>query len=209
MDLGYFVSAVFRFVLSLFQGHNPMWSLLPISALLGVAMLWVFGRTSNQESIQRTKNRLKARMLEMRLFTDEPRLVWEAQKGLLLANLRFLGLTLRPALFLAIPMVLVFVQLEAFYGRTPLNVGQSAIVTMQMKEDLAAASSVPVLQAPDGILVESAPVRVLGERQVSWRIRPVRDVSGSLKFVLPSGTVEKQIEAGAGPRYVSDRSVSK
>jgi hypothetical protein len=147
-------------------------------------------------------------MLEMRLFTDEPVLVWEAQKDLLLANLRFLGLTLRPALFLTIPMVLIFVELEAFYGRTPLPIGQSAIVTMQMKEDFGAAPSLPVLQAPDGVVAESSPVRVAEERQISWRIRPVRAVSGSLKFVLPAGVVEKHIEAGAGPRYLSDRSVS-
>jgi hypothetical protein len=77
-----------------------------------------------------------------------------------------------------------------------------------MTEDLGADSSAPVLQAPDGVVVESAPVRVLGERQISWRIRALRNVSGTLKFILPAGVVEKQIEAGAGPRYVSDRTVS-
>jgi uncharacterized membrane protein (DUF106 family) len=147
-------------------------------------------------------------MLEMRLFTDEPSLIWQAQKTLLLANLRFLGLTLRPAVFLAIPMVVVFIQLEAFYGRAPLAIGQSAIVTMQMKNDLGNLPSIPVLQTPDGVVAEGAPVRVLEERQISWRIRPVRDVSGSLKFFLPGATAEKHIEAGTGPRYVSDRSVS-
>jgi uncharacterized membrane protein (DUF106 family) len=208
MDLGYLVSAFFRLVLSVFQRHNPMWGLLPISALLGAGMLWVFGRTSNQESIRVTKNRLKACMLEMRLFTDEPRLVWDAQKGLLLANLRFLALTLRPAVFLAIPMVLLFAQLEAFYGRAPLTVGQSAIVTVQMKQDLGGDPAVPLLQSPDGIVVEGPPVRVPGERQISWRIRAVRELSGTLKFVLPAGVAEKHVEAGVGPRYVSDRSVS-
>jgi uncharacterized membrane protein (DUF106 family) len=201
----YAVTAVFKLALSMFQRHDPMFGLIPISVLLGIGMLWVFGRTSNQEAIRAAKNKLKAYMLEMRLFTDEPSIVWQAQKGLLLANARFLGLTLRPALFLAIPMVLIFVQLESFYGRAPLAIGQSTIVTMQMRTDTGSLTPVPILELPDGVVVEGDPVRVLGERQISWRIRPLRDLSGSLRFLLPGVVVENQIEAGAGPRYVSDR----
>ena len=54
MDLWYLVSAFFRLAFSGLQGRSAIWSLLPLSVLLGAAMLWVFGRTSNQESIRRT-----------------------------------------------------------------------------------------------------------------------------------------------------------
>jgi hypothetical protein len=44
-------------------------TLIPISLLLGGAMLWVFGRTSNQKAIQAAKRRVAACLYELRLFT--------------------------------------------------------------------------------------------------------------------------------------------
>jgi len=191
-----------------FETRNAMWSLIPISILVGIGMLWVFGRTSNQKAIQATKRKLQAHLYELRLFTDEPGLVWQAQKSLLWSNFRYIGLMLVPAIFLTIPMVILFVHLEAFYGMEPLPVGREAIVTMQMAQPLDASAAAPRLEAPDGIAVETPAVRVMGEREVSWRIRPQRAVSGYLRVVLPNETVEKKIESGPGPRYLSDRRVS-
>src|ERR1039458_4644664 len=71
-------------------------TLIPIGLLLGVAMLWVFGRWSNQKAIKAAKRRVEACLYEMRLFTDEPSLVWKAQAGLLAANARYIGLMLLP-----------------------------------------------------------------------------------------------------------------
>src|ERR1022692_4687199 len=74
-------------------------TLIPIGLLLGVAMLWVFGRWSNQKAIKAAKRRVEACLYEMRLFTDEPSLVWKAQAGLLAANARYIGLMLVPGSF--------------------------------------------------------------------------------------------------------------
>ena len=186
-----------------------MLSLLPISILVGVAMLWVFRYTSNQKAREAAKRRLQACLYEMRLFTDEPALVWKAQIGLLTGNARYLGLMLLPAFILTVPMVVVFAHLEAFYGMAPLLPGSEAVVTMQMKAPLDPGGPPPGLQAPPQVSVETPAVRVLAERQVSWRIRPSAPVSGLLRITLPDGgAVEKNIEAGSGLRYLSDRRVS-
>jgi hypothetical protein len=185
-----------------------MLTLIPISLLLGVAMLWVFGRTSNQEAIRRAKRRLQSCLYEMRLFADEPSLVWKAQVGLLAANVRYIGLMLVPAIIVTIPMVVLYAHLEAWYGLAPLQLGRAALVTLQMKTPLDPAAPPPVLTAPPEITVETPPVRVFVERQVSWRIRPRAPVSGVLRIALPEGVVEKTIAAGVGRRYLSDRRVS-
>jgi hypothetical protein len=185
-----------------------MLTLIPISLLLGAAMLWVFGRTSNQKAIQAAKRRIQACLYEMRLFTDEPALVWKAQVGLLSANARYLGLMLVPAAILTIPMVLLFAQLEAWYGMAPLPLGRATLVTVQMKTPLDMAAAPPGLAGPPQIAIETPPVRVLAERQVSWRIRPQAPVSGVLRIGMPGGAVEKTIQAGAGRHYISDRRVS-
>ena len=198
------VTAVMGSILAPFSGRNPMASLIPLSLLVGIGMLWVFRLTSNQDAIRRIKARLQACLYEMRLFTDEPALIWKAQWTLMTTNARYLALMFAPALLMSVPMILLFGQLECFYGHVPLEPGREAIVTMQMKS----AAPVPELRTPDGITIESPPVRVDGGRQVSWRIRALRPVSGKMQFAFPGETVEKSVQAGAGPAYVSERRVS-
>lgn len=179
-----------------------------ISLLSGAAILWIFRLTSDQEALRRTKNRLQAHLLELRLFGDEPSLVWRAQRELLLDNLRLIRLLLWPLLVLTIPMALLFVYLDALYGHRPLVVGQAAIVTLQMKRSLDPLAPPPILQAPGAIAVETPPVRILDDRQISWRVRPLGPCSGRLQIVFPDGAVEKTIQAGAGPKFLSTRRVS-
>ena len=189
-----------------FAGHNAMLSLVPLSVLLGMGMLWVFRRTSNPESIRTVKARIHAHLYEMRLFVDEPGLVWQAQRGLMSANARYFGMMLVPALVMTVPMILILAQLECFYGYTPLEPGQAATVTVQMKS--TGVGLTPALRAPEGIVVETPPVHVDGGSEISWRIRALRPIAGNLQFVSPDGTWEKSVCAGKGPQYLSERRVS-
>jgi hypothetical protein len=59
------------------------------------------------------------------------------------------------------------------------------------------------MNVPAGIVAVTPPVRVIGERQISWRIRPTAPVSGSLHFVVDGQTLEKKIETGAGSRFIA------
>lgn len=199
--LGAILNGYFR----LFSWAHPLIGLAILSALAGVAMLWLFARTSNQAAIARTKRRVYAHLMELRLFSDEPALMWRAQKQLLASNLRYLALMLVPALAIAAPMIVLLVRLDAYYGRAPLAVGSDAIVTLETSGPLDPAAPAPSLKAPDGIAVETPAVRVAGERQVSWRVRALRPVSGKLSFAIAGGTVEKRIESGAGFRFVPGR----
>jgi len=183
-----------------------MLTLAPLSVLLGIAALWVFRRTSNQAAIRRAKAETQAHLYELRLFVDEPALIGKALWDLLLSTMRRLGLMLVPAAIMAIPMVLLFAQLECFYGHAPLGIGDAAIVTLQFRD--GRSGPVPVLQAPDGIAVESPAVRIDGGRQISWRIRALRPVDGVLRFVFPDGALDKTVRAGQGPEYISRRRVS-
>jgi len=182
----------------------PILSLVPLGILLGSAMLWVFRLTSNQEAIQKVKARLEAHLYEMRLFTDEPALIWKAQWGLLQANARYIALMLVPALVMAVPMVLIFSGLDCIYGRAPLTPGTPAILTVQTR---SASGALPELRVPEGIAVESPAIRVDGGRQISWRIRALHPVAGEIQIAFPSETAAKSIRAGAGLHYLSGRRV--
>jgi uncharacterized membrane protein (DUF106 family) len=179
-----------------------------IAALTGVVMLLVFRKLSDQERIGAAKRKVQAHLLELRIFRDEPAVMWRAQGALMKHNLRYLGLMLQPALVLALPVTLLLVHLDAFYGRAPLEIGQPAIVTLAMSRPLDPAAPPPQLIAPAGVAVETPAVRALDLREVSWRIRPLRPVSGKLQFVVNGRTVVKDIEAGPGARFVPGRRVS-
>jgi hypothetical protein len=182
-------------------GMPALASLVPISILTGIGMLLVFRHTSDQAAVRRAKSLVTAHLLEFRLFMDEPWLILRAQRDLIVANARFLKLMLRPVVVLALPMALLLAAMEAFYGHAPLRVGEPAIVTAQLKQDDASLS----LNAPNGIAVETPPVRVPADRQVSWRIRPLRATNAELRLVGADHAVSKSISAGAGVHYLSER----
>jgi hypothetical protein len=185
-----------------FSSAPPSARLAVLALYAAVAMLWVLKKTSNPQRIRCVKRLLQAHLLEMRIFRDEPAVVWRAQKSLLAYNAIYLGLMLRPALFMALPFTLVLAHLDAYYGRTPLPLEQEAIVTMTMRSLTDPSVSAPVLEAPPGIVVETPPVRVFNENQVSWRIRPHLPVTGVLRFLVDGQTIEKKIVAGSGSGFV-------
>lgn len=189
-------------------GINPLWSLVPIAVLMGMALLWVLGRWSNQEALRLSKRRVSAHFYELRLFADEPGLIARAMSGLLKENRRRLRLALTPTVIVSIPMMLLCVQLDAFYGWSPLQPGVSANVTVQFNQPLSGDHRLLELQVPDGFEVETDGVRVMRLDQVSWRIRPLRPAAGDLRVNLGKDYVMKSVSSLPGPAYVSRRRVS-
>jgi len=200
--------ALLRLWFAAFSWAPPVLGLTVLSALVGVGMLWVFRKTSDQAGMKVVKNRVWAALFELRVYADEPRVTWRAQKSLFAANLRYMALALRPAAWMILPMALLLLHLEAFYARAPLPVGRDAIVTMGMSRDWDPGSPAPQLTPPTGVRVTGPPVRAVDLREVSWRIQPVSEVSGTLTFLVDGRPLGKTIEAGARRRFVPGRSVN-
>ena len=206
-------NAIFRVLIgsyaSLFGDLHPLVSLTPLSIVVGVIMLWVFGLTSDQDAIETTKKRLQAYLLELRLYGDDPSLIWQSQKSLLAANLRYMGLMLKPAIYLTLPMVVLLFHLDSFYGLKPLRVSEPMVVTVQVSGEIATDTVAPSLTAPAGITVETPAVRALEPGQFSWRIRPARETSGNLKFNWEGhGSWEKSVVSGDRRKYLNHRRVN-
>lgn len=182
-----------------------MLNLAAIGVALGIALLLVLRKVSNQEAIRDTRRQLQACLYELRLFVDEPRLIWRAQIRLLRLNARYLALMLRPVLILALPMIVLFSVLEPFYGRAPLPVGKAAIVSVKVLN--FALIGMPVLQAPKGIKVETPAVRMQETGQIAWRIRAEEATSGLLRIVFPTEIATKKIASGSHLALLSTRRV--
>jgi hypothetical protein len=62
-----------------FRGlSSPWWGMLVVSVLTGLLMLFIFKFTSNQSGIRRAKDRIKAHLLEMRLYNESLRSQFKA-----------------------------------------------------------------------------------------------------------------------------------
>lgn len=184
---------------------GPLVSLALLSAVAGVAMLWLIGKISKQNAVRLTRRQIQATLLEFRLFWDEPRIVWRAQTRLLRLNARYLALMLPPVLICAIPVAFLMIRMEGLYGRTPLPVGRPAIVTLQLAGPINEQAVPPTLNAPSLVSVETPALRVFRDNQVCWRIRPLAVTSGALKVSVNGEVIEKQIVAGGPWSYLSDR----
>ncbi len=176
-----------------------MAGLVAASILIGIGMLWVVGKTSNQRAIERAKKRMQAHLLEMRLYADEPTLLFRAQGNLLLDNARYVGHMLRPAAFLALPMVVLFAHFDALYGRRPLRVGESTLVAVETTldgEDLALSATGP-------LAVDSVSVTAPSAGQVAWRVRAVADGFGEVVLETSQGSFAKAAVVGGEIAYLS------
>ena len=183
----------------LFGFADPLVGLAVASLLIGIGMLWVVGKTSNQRAIERAKKLMQAHLLEMRLYQDEPGLLFRAQWRLIVSNGRYVAHMLRPAAFLALPMVILFAHFDSVYGRRPLVGGESALLVVDT--DLLGADL--SLTASDGFEVDSVSVSAPTAGQVVWRVRATRDGTGEFTLDTPAGDVTKQAVAGERQRYVS------
>lgn len=190
-------------------GGLPGWaSMMPLALLAALIMLAVFRYTSSPRRIERSKRLLRAYLMEMRLFSDEPALVFGAQWRLLRANAVYLFWMAVPVACASVALWPLLAQMERLYGVEPLPLGRVALFTVHLDGPLAENGGPPRLVAPQGVDVETPAVRVEAERSVVWRIRARQAGSGVLRAEFPWGTVEKRVETGGQRRPVDPRRVS-
>jgi hypothetical protein len=176
-------------------------TLVAFSAVAGVLILWLFKATSNQRALKATRRRVRAHLLAMRLFADDPVMMLRSQGRLLAWNLRYMALLLPPFLVVAIPLFFAWDSLDAVWGRAPFRTGDTTVITAKLRDNVPGAQ----LIAPAWLAVESPPVRVLADREVSWRVRVRQAGSGDVIVRLGTDSAEKRIEARPGLHYLGDR----
>lgn len=183
------------------------WGLTAIAIAAAIAMLWAFKHCSDQARIQLTKRKIRAHLLAFRLFTDEPAMIFRSQGQLLVWNLRYMALMLRPTAVTLIPLALLLFHLDAVYGRRPLHAGESAVVTAQVSGPSRLKTDALVLRGA-GISIETPALRLPDANRVCWRVRATRGESSTVELVLSSRSVTKIVQAGPSALYLSKRRVS-
>lgn len=185
--------------------------------------LLVFRYASDQDGIRHAKDRIKAYLLELWLYKDDPGVLLRAQARVVWHSLTYFGYSLVPMAVMLVPIALLLVQIESRFAWRSLAVGEGAIVTVSVEPSRYSVGAKPVAtgesrleplppsqplpQAPSvllegsGLVVESAPLRIPDRGQVLWRVSADAPGSHTARITLGETTVERRIVAvaDAGP----------
>jgi uncharacterized membrane protein (DUF106 family) len=212
------ISSFVDLTLSPLQSISPLWALSLFSLMAGLFMLLIFRYTSDQQRIRETKNGIKAHLLELWLFRDDMRIMLSAQGQILRLNGRYLKLAMKPFMVLVIPMTLILISLEGWFGYRPLRPGEVAIVTVQVSDGETGLLQKASLEANNGLRVETPPLRIPPAKEVDWRIRAGEpgihkvslDLSGlpTAQAVQAGRRLEKQVVVSQGLARVSPARLS-
>lgn len=164
------LNGIFAMLVYPFRTIDPLWSLAFFSLIIGVLMLIIFRYTSNQAAIGEAKRKIRAYIYELSLFKDEIGIVLSAQKNILRENMKYIKHAAKPMLFMIIPLGLILIQLDSWYGHRALRPGEQAVVSVKLVQDGDVMSNI-TLETGAGIEIETPPLRVSEQERIDWRIR--------------------------------------
>ena len=162
----------------------PIAGVAAVSALVAIGMLLIFKAASDQKRIAVVKRGMQAGLFEMRLFSDDPRTIFQAQADILRAMLMYLRLSAVPLLWMILPLALVTAHLQSHYGYQGLNAGGSALVKVQMRPGSENQTRLLALELPSGLRAETPMVWTPALHEAAWRIGADRDGDYVLSVAL-------------------------
>ena len=191
-----FLNATLRAVFDTLMGpfaSVPSWvGILLWSIPVSIFALWIFKISSNQDRITAVKAKIHACLFEIRLFNDDIRAIFRAQWEIIGHVIHYQALALKPMIWILPPLVLIMVQLHAFYGFRGLEPGESAVVTATMKASVPARPNL-LLQVPDGVSLETPGVWAPDLHQMAWRIKAEEPGDFDLIFEHDGETQNKRL----------------
>jgi hypothetical protein len=183
-------------------GHDPAWfDLLLWPVLAGILALVSYKYVSNQKGIERTKERIKVGLYEMRLFRHDPLVVLASTAKILFRNVVYVAHNLLPMAVVLLPMLAVLTQLEANYAFAPAPVGTVELLKLELDPKSAVAPRDVTLELPDGVALDAPPVRT-ADGEVFWRLRAEREGDHVMQIRVGGETIEKRWAVGGANRKV-------
>lgn len=188
-------------------GLAPLPALTILSVLVGLLMVWVFGKVSNQDTVRRTRERIHGNLIGVLLFRNNVGVFLRIQGRILGLVLNYLGLSVKPMLVMIVPLLLLLVQLSGHFALRPLAVGGSAVVTVGVRDgELLRGDPAAVrIETGTGVVIETPPARIPAEREVSWRVRAEASGMHVLTVHVGDSRACKSVVVGDSTAFLSKR----
>jgi len=178
---------------------NPWVGMILISVLTALLMLFVYRFTSNQEGIRRVKNKIKAHLLELRLFKDSLSLSFKAQGNIFRYNLRYISYAAKPFLVMIIPLILILIQLNLWFSYEALTPGQETIIKVKLEEGYPPLDLDFALEPSAGFDIQTPPLRIEEEMEINWRIKAGEKGVHDLTFIINGQRLTKKVAVAQKP----------
>ncbi len=195
-----FVNSILRkFFYFLFfpvKTFSPWAALSLVSILTALFLLAIYRLVSDQAGIKTTKDKIKAYLLELRLFSDDFLTSLRAQAWLLFWNLKYFLHALRPLAVMIIPLIFILSHLDLWFGGQPLSVGQTTVVRLQLKENYSPLSLEARIEPGSGYEVETPALRIEETREINWRIRGLKPGEHEIIIDLNGQKITKKLSVG-------------
>lgn len=182
-----------------FRSMSPWVGLGIVSFLTGLLMLVIFRYTSNQEGIKKVKNKIKAHLLELRLYKDSLDLSMKAQGNILLANLKYITHSFKPLLVMIVPMLLILIQMNFWFGYESLKPGEQTLLKVKLEEGYNPLQTDLVLEASSDITIETPPLRIEEYGEINWRISSQKSGNHHVNVLVAGKKISKTIATDAKP----------
>lgn len=176
-----------------FQSFSPWIAMFVLSLLTGLLLIAVYKLVSDQRGLKITKNKIKAYLLELRLFADDFPVSLRAQGQLLLWNFKYFLHALRPLAVMIIPLVFLLSHLNLWFAWEPLTPGEKTMVKIKLKEKVDPLTINVSLEPAEGYEVETSPLRIPSEREICWRIKALKPGRFQILINLDGRKISKEI----------------
>jgi uncharacterized membrane protein (DUF106 family) len=162
-------------------------------------MLFVFKWTSNQQGIQKVKNRIKAHLLELRLFKDSLSQSLRSQGNILRCNLTYISYSVKPMLVMIIPLILILIQLNFWFGYESLTPNEPAILKIKLTEDQNPLETQIAVQLSSGLVMETPPLRIEESSEINWRFSATQAGIQQFTVTINGETITKKVSVAQKP----------
>ena len=187
------INTLFSILFYPFDNLDPAWGMIWVSSLAGIVMLIVFRFTSNQEGIKKSKAKVSAYILEMRLFNHDLGKMLAALGKTLAANILYLRYMIVPIIVIVIPVIIILIEVSYRYEHRPLRPDEHVIVKAVLKPLFPVVETHVSLQVPENIKIETPALRIKSSNEVDWRISARKRGVYQLQFLVNGKAFEKTL----------------
>lgn len=202
------MNGLFDLLMQPWQTTAPWPGLIVASLFSAAIFVTLFHFTADQNRLRRARNRLVARTLELLLFQHDLRVSFSACGRILAANGLYLGQFLWPMSIGLTPLVLIFVQMECWFDRRPLHVGEPAVLTVALDPAYSVVDTPVEVRVSEQVRIDSPAVRVSARNELAWRVIAVAPGQGWIDVTLAGVTERKALVTGEQLARVSPRRVA-
>ncbi len=177
-----------------FKPLPPIWSLLWLSFLSSLLILFVFRLLSSPSKIRRAKDLIKANILAIRIYRDQWVVILRSFTMSLWHTLRYFLLNLLPLAVVIVPLFFLFVQMDIRYGYRPFAPGETTVLKVKVREGRELSDIKLIEKHGEYSSLVEVNVKALSEKD--WKVK----IAGPGYFEIDLGgeRVKKSYQVGEG-----------